>query len=442
MPKINILKKIIFNGDIKNTSLYNFGIINFYIGVLFFSSALPVGLFFLLISMIISIYINKNNYLKEKWNIAFFITLILMLFSCLKNYLNSNYLDLDIERYLIWVDFLKWLIFFTIFSSFQTYLKTVEDRYRFAKIFVISLFPIILSCILQDWFKIFGPFNLFDNLIIWFQRPILTFDGRVTGLFNNPNYLGIWLAANFPFIILFIKKTKNFKKVSLYLLIFLNTYFLLKAGSRNAILSLIISLSFITPLKILLSMLVAIIFILIAAQFNLFPSSLFIETNLITNAKYFFMKIVDKNLLNFRYFLRLDLWRSAFDLILKKPIFGWGASTFSIIYQIQRKQGNLLWDPQHTHNMALEVAYNYGLIVFLLLSTIILFLFFSAYRKIFNNNKNYDGIFIDKIWFTAAFLLIFSQFGDITYFDGRISILIWILLSGLKCTFYEHHEKI
>ena len=442
MSKINIFKKYNLEKDFKNISLSKIGFINFYIGITFFSSALPIGLFFLLISIIISVYINKNNYFRESWNIPFIITLILILLSSIRNYfLDSNYIDLGIEKYLMWVDFLKWLIFFTGFWSFQFYLKTVKDRYRFAKFFVISLSPVLFSCILQEWFNIYGPFSLFDNLIIWFQRPILHWDGRLTGLFNNPNYTGIWLAINFPFIILFIKKTKNLKKLFLYLLLLLNAYFFFQTGSRNAILSLIFSLSFITPLKILLCFLVILIMILIGIQLNLFSSFLFIETSILNNLKSFLVKILHPHLFDFSNHIRFNLWKDILNMIFKKPIFGWGAATFPIIYLFQKEQIEILWKPQHTHNIVFEIAYNYGLIVALLLSTTILFLFISAYRKIFNGINYYNENFIDKIWFSSAFLIIFSQLADITYFDGRFSILIWILLSGLKCTLDEKDRK-
>ena len=42
-----------------------------------------------------------------------------------------------------------------------------------------------------------------------------------------------------------------------------------------------------------------------------------------------------------------------------------------------------------------------------------------------------DNLF-EKAWFTSFFVLLCSQMVDIEYFDGRISIVFWILLAGLK----------
>ena len=38
----------------------------------------------------------------------------------------------------------------------------------------------------------------------------------------------------------------------------------------------------------------------------------------------------------------------------------------------------------------------------------------------------------DIAWFISFVILLISQMVDIQYFDGRISILFWLLLSGLK----------
>ena len=36
----------------------------------------------------------------------------------------------------------------------------------------------------------------------------------------------------------------------------------------------------------------------------------------------------------------------------------------------------------------------------------------------------------DQSWIAALVVLFFSQMVDVQYFDGRISIIFWILLSG------------
>ena len=46
-------------------------------------------------------------------------------------------------------------------------------------------------------------------------------------------------------------------------------------------------------------------------------------------------------------------------------------------------------------------------------------------------NQKYDDI-INKSWLAASIIIVISQMNDITYFDGRISVMFWILLAGLR----------
>ena len=142
---------------------------------------------------------------------------------------------------------------------------------------------------------------------------------------------------------------------------------------------------------------------------------------------------------NFGNFLRIELWKNTLGLIFRKPIFGWGASTFAIIYQLE--VNNPSWDPQHTHSMPLHLAYSYGFLVSIILSSTILFIFIYANICIFSKEINSKENLINKIWLAASFIMIFSQLVDISYFDGKISIFIWILIAGLKCIIDENIEK-
>ena len=64
-------------------------------------------------------------------------------------------------------------------------------------------------------------------------------------------------------------------------------------------------------------------------------------------------------------------------------------------------------------------------------------LLFLSFKKLFLgadlkfiNYQNKDNF--DRAWFASASSIIFSNLIDIHYFDLRVSILIWILLAGLK----------
>ena len=64
---------------------------------------------------------------------------------------------------------------------------------------------------------------------------------------------------------------------------------------------------------------------------------------------------------------------------------------------------------------------------------------FIAARNIFlmKRYKMYDYIF-DKAIIISLLLLAFYHLFDMTYFDGRISLVFWLLLAGLKCIIDEN----
>ena len=43
-----------------------------------------------------------------------------------------------------------------------------------------------------------------------------------------------------------------------------------------------------------------------------------------------------------------------------------------------------------------------------------------------------DIFYIDRAFWTALFFFLISQLADVQYFDGKISLITWILMAGLK----------
>ena len=78
------------------------------------------------------------------------------------------------------------------------FLKTTKDRRQISLLFIFGTIPLLISGILQYFFKIYGPFETLNGLIIWFSRSLGPDEG-LTGLFNNSNYAGAWLSLVFLF---------------------------------------------------------------------------------------------------------------------------------------------------------------------------------------------------------------------------------------------------
>ncbi len=56
-----------------------------------------------------------------------------------------------------------------------------------------------------------------------------------------------------------------------------------------------------------------------------------------------------------------------------------------------------------------------------------------ALLKIFSiKNENTSSMIFEKAWIISLFILLISQMVDVQYFDGRISIVFWILLAGAR----------
>ena len=85
------------------------------------------------------------------------------------------------------------------FYGFQKYINSESQRLRFAKCLFLGTIPVIISIILQKWFQIFGPFEYLNGLVVFYLKELDPSQGYA-GLFNNPNYAGLWLSASLPFV--------------------------------------------------------------------------------------------------------------------------------------------------------------------------------------------------------------------------------------------------
>ena len=123
----------------------------------------------------------------------------------------------------------------------------------------------------------------------------------------------------------------------------------------------------------------------------------------------------------------MDIWGNALIFISQKPILGWGAATFPILYFLETKAYT-----GHAHNLILELANNYGIPITIIIFGSIILICFNSFFKIYVNESYTKIQFFERAWFSSFFVLLISQLLDIQYFDGRISIVFWILLAGLK----------
>lgn len=421
----------------KASEINDKGLIFFNLGIIFLPSALPIGSLFLLISLFLSTLNNKGRFFKDKLNYPLLICLGLFITSCINNsinikekidiYLSASPFSSNEYLFNIWIDLFNWIPFLVAFWGFQFYLNTSEKRLFCSKAIIIGTIPVLISCIGQYWFGWNEKLSIFNGLIVWYQKDM----EMMSGLFSNPNYAGLWLAMSWPFSIFLFLKTKkiSIKKITTFLIASTILYVTIMTNSRNALFGILISIFLLIGKKFLFLAFFLIILLILFYFLSslLLPSELsniineYLPKNLIGK----FSKLdITTNL------LRIDMWKISLKAIANKPIFGWGAGTFIFLYLYY---GGLYKykAPTHSHNFFLELAYNYGLPLAFILTLFIAYLFWRVLSKkttnIFRNNN------IDRSWFASSLVLIIFFLTDLPYYDGKVSIIFWILLSGLKC---------
>ena len=406
-------------------SKQEYSLLVFYIGLFLLPSAFSISAIFLLISLIISTLKIKKNYLSDVWNKPFLLSgFFLILSSLVHTFFNNHLLNYNLNPSLTWIGLGNWLPFFWCFWGFQAYLDTQEKRKNCGLILIAGSFPVIVSGLGQSFFNWDGPFQTLFGLITWYQRPIDNIFG-LTGLFNNPNYAGSWLNSIWPFCIasLVSLKKDNLKKAWTYFFTFGISLSTVLTNSRAAWIGIFLSSSLIygkKSIKYLIYIISIFALILLSIKFTIFGD--YFKTIL----KLIIPQSIWLEFSDLQY-TRLEIWRSAFTYIFNNPIFGYGSGSFTEIFKLETG----LWKG-HAHNLPLELMVSYGIPAALLIITPILTLVIFSTRKIFREVNFKTSLIFDKAWIVSLIVLLSSQLVDVQYFDGRISILIWILLSGSR----------
>ena len=302
----------------------------------------------------------------------------------------------------------------------------------FALLLISGTFPVIVTGILQYFFNLNGPFELFNGLITWYQRPIVYWGG-LTGLFSNPNYAGAWLNIVWPFSIASLSVlNRNKPRIYIsYFFLFSIAICLILTNSRNAWGGLIIAIPFVVGINSFYWLIPLISFIGLILVLTTFPSFQGVTQEYLRTylPKRIWSEFSPEGFESIDI-SRIGIWRYALKFISNSPFFGYGAESFPIIFEIETS----FWKG-HSHNIFLDIANSYGIPASFILCITILFILLISWRKIYLNSNyksDYEINYFERAWWTSFFVLLISQLVDIQYFDGRISISFWVLLAGLK----------
>jgi len=409
----------------------------FQISVFLLLSA-PIPAAFFLIIALLGTHLNKNNnFSNNRWIWPFVLSGLFAILSCI----NLSIRDLQIDgwdRSLAWLGLANWIPFFYFIWRAQYFMQTAEMRKKIANMYLAGTVPFIFSSFGQLWFDWHGPIVFLNGLIIWFQRSVNMDSGKgITAMFNNQNYAACWLAIIWPFC---INKFLNLKGFSfkrliyfIYSILLISCIYLTK--SRGGLLSTVTSTMFNVNQYILVLILV------IVSSYSI--ATLSFVPIYIQNI---FRKVFSERLLKVFEFSknanllnepRIFIYRNAIQIIMERPLLGWGASTFPIIFNARYPE--FPREPLHPHNLILEMANSYGLIFAIIISITIFLILIRSFIIIFikkdikYNLKNVESNNFARAWWSSFFALFITQMYDQQYFDFRISISFWILITGLIC---------
>lgn len=414
-------------------NLFNIGQKSFNLSIIFLMTAPFLSGLFLILSLIISIILKGEFLIKNKWNYPIFISIGILFLSCIRNTIfNTQEINQNLT---LWVDVFNWIPFLLIFIFIPLYISSTNQKILFSKLLIISNVPLLISCFLQKHFEIYGPFSIFNGLIVWYQRVPGETTISTTGLFNNPNYAGFALVTMVPFIFFNIginNKSKLNKLITIFILL-ITIYTIFITNSRNAYIGLLISFLLSFGIKIIYIIGISILLLL---PINIITFNLFnLETLSIVSKQTlidFYHNIISIRIGDILFTQRVEIWNKAINLIFQKPIFGWGASTFSFLYL----KNNGLYGAQHTHNIILQISQNYGIPFAILISGTVLLLTFKSVR-ILREVKNKKNL-INKFWIISLLVAIFHLLFDVVLFDLRLNILFCILITGSKILVLEN----
>ena len=427
------------------TRNYKTELITFRLGIFLLASAPFISSLLLIFSLIVTCITKWRDFFKDKWNFPFIAASFLMLLISILHLIKFGNFSFPIPesieiregKMINWppisslIGLSNWLPLFLSFWGFQPYLKSSKDREIVGKLLIAGSVPVLISGFGQYWFQWYGPIQTLNGLIIWFQREG---GGQLTSLFSNQNYAGCWLNIIWPFsIALFFCKTKNlFKQGSSLIFLISIALASLLTSSRNALLGLLLTIPLILGSSA---------FYWLIPLFTLLGILIFLK---ILNINSGYLDGIIDSLLPFPIFDRLTvgsnagteisnrriLFIFALQKISERPLIGFGAASFPFYYFLKDN-----YYMGHAHNLIIDTAFNYGLIVTLLIFSNILILLFLTIKHIYFS-KYLDksiNIFFERAWLTSFFILFLSQMFDVQYFDIRISISFWILLAGMKC---------
>jgi len=342
---------------------------------------------------------EKVTWNKNKLNLPIYLFIITLFFSLII----SNAISASFEDYIIFISYI--ILYFTIINVFNQ----KKEFNSFIKIFLITSFIISVYTLIQYY----GFDHYYDNF------------GRLTSTIGQKNWISNYLAMIFPvaFFYFLLEQIKK-NKIKYFFLLSILYATLMICQSRGIWISISITIIFA-------------IYIIIKFKFyRIFEKNkkwlfLLLITFLIITIIYSTDNPLNKSAITVpqralstfdeqdpSINTRLLMWRTTFEMIKDKPIFGSGIGTFKINYLdyqadfLQRNPYYIKYSGKaaEAHNEYLQILAELGITGFAVF-LLIIFVFYSlALEYLKNKRNNQDKIIVFGLILGITSFLIHSLF--------------------------------
>ena len=119
-------------------------------------------------------------------------------------------------------------------------------------------------------------------------------------------------------------------------------------------------------------------------------------------------------------FPRLEIWKSALVRIQERPLLGWGGSTFPFLNfknNVNLMPPSSYLDAQHSHNIIIELAHNFGIPLAIILTSTVVLLIFKTWSYIFLKLPSEDYLLNKKGWLASSLIIFVSHLSDNTMME-------------------------
>ncbi len=324
-------------------------------------------------------------------------------------------------------------------ASFPFFFKDFGRLYQLAWWLVLTSIPVCFLGFMQLFFGWETPLFLhrIGIKMIAYGHP----DGRMSSLLMYANTLAFFLVVAFTLSIglwilhyrrrsLNLDSLINWQLLILTVAILFNGIGLILTNSRSAwglaVLGLMAFAIYLRLYWIIVSVLLVILAVVWAAWIPVYQD---VMRQLVPS--YFWARLTD-DLYDDRYVtaLRTTQWGVAWNMMLQRPILGWGLRNFTPVYQQEMN----VW-MGHPHNLFLMLLAEIGMIGTLLFSGLVGTILGKAVKlmtKIHEGLKKDEEEFLLLFTYLVAFALcIVFNLLDVSIFDLRVNLIGWLLLSAI-----------